>query len=49
LVSRWHYTERATGAPGIDQVQRVFLELEKLGDRVPATDAERWAALFAHA
>ena len=49
MVSRWRYTERATGAPGVDQVQFVFLELEKLGERVPTDNVERWAALFAHA
>ncbi len=49
LVSRWSMAEQASGARSLGQVQYVFVELPKLGDRVPDTTNERWAALFAHA
>jgi predicted transposase/invertase (TIGR01784 family) len=49
LVSRWSMTERLSGARGLGQVQYVFMELPKLGDHVPGTANERWAALFASA
>ncbi|MBI5517556.1 MAG: Rpn family recombination-promoting nuclease/putative transposase [Deltaproteobacteria bacterium] len=46
LRSRWEMTERTAGGLGIPQVQYVFVELPKLGDRVPADEVERWVALF---
>ncbi len=49
LVSRWSMAEQASGARSLGQVQYVFVELPKLGDHVPDTTNERWAALFAHA
>ena len=49
LVSRWSMTERLSGARGLGQVQYVFMELPKLGDHVPGTANERWAALFSSA
>ena len=49
LVSRWSMAEQASGARSLGQVQYVFMELPKLGDHVPDTTNERWAALFAHA
>ncbi len=49
LVSRWSMSEHASGARSMGQVQYVFMELPKLGDHVPDSANERWAALFAHA
>ena len=49
MVSRWRFTERASEAEGIPQVQFAFLELAKLGDQVPRDTVERWASIFAHA
>ena len=49
LVSRWSMAEHASGARSLGQVQYVFMELPKLGDHVPGSASERWAALFAHA
>ncbi len=49
LVSRWRMTERASGLRALGQVQYVFMELPKLGDHVPGTANERWAALFTSA
>jgi predicted transposase/invertase (TIGR01784 family) len=49
LVSRWSMSEHASGARAMGQVQYVFMELPKLGDHVPGSANERWAALFAHA
>jgi predicted transposase/invertase (TIGR01784 family) len=49
LVSRWRMMERASGAHSLGQVQYVFMELPKLGDHVPGTTNERWAALFTSA
>ncbi len=49
LVSRWSMAEQASGARSLGQVQYVFMELPKLGDHVPGSVNERWAALFAHA
>ncbi len=46
LASRWRMAERASGAESLGQVQYVFLELPKLGDRRPATSVELWATLF---
>lgn len=47
MVSRWSMAERTNGARrGLGQVQYVFLELPKLGDRTPANAVERWAVLF---
>lgn len=45
LCSRWRMRE-ASGAEGLGQVQYVFLELPKLGDRVPVTAVDWWASLF---
>ena len=49
LVSRWSMAEQASGHRALGQVQYVFVELPKLGDEVPDSTNERWAALFAHA
>ncbi len=49
LVSRWSMSEHASGARSMGQVQYVFMELPKLGDHVPGSANERWAALFSHA
>ena len=49
LVSRWSMAEHASGHRALGQVQYVFVELPKLGDEVPDSTNERWAALFAHA
>jgi predicted transposase/invertase (TIGR01784 family) len=49
LVSRWSMAEQASGHRSLGQVQYVFVELPKLGDEVPDSTNERWAALFAHA
>ncbi|MFO0604504.1 MAG: Rpn family recombination-promoting nuclease/putative transposase [Polyangiales bacterium] len=49
LVSRWSMAEQASGARSLGQLQYVFVELPKLGDHMPDTTNERWAALFAHA
>jgi predicted transposase/invertase (TIGR01784 family) len=49
LVSRWSMAEQASGHRALGQVQYVFVELPKLGDEVPDSANERWAALFAHA
>ncbi len=49
LVSRWSMAEQASGHRALGQVQYVFVELPKLGDEVPDSINERWAALFAHA
>ena len=49
LVSRWSMAEHVSGARALGQVQYVFMELPKLGDHVPGSANERWAALFAHA
>ncbi len=46
MLSHWRMTERLSGAPGIPQVEYVFCELPKLGERRPATVAERWVGLF---
>jgi predicted transposase/invertase (TIGR01784 family) len=47
LVSRWSMAERTNGARrGMGQVEFVFLELPKLGDRLPQNAVERWAVLF---
>jgi len=49
LVSRWSMAEHASGARSLGQVQYVFMELPKLGDHVPDSANEHWAALFSHA
>lgn len=49
MLSRWNMTERASGRPGLLQVQYAFLELPKLPVRRPETGAELWAWLFVHA
>jgi len=49
MLSRWTMTERASGNPGLLQVQYAFLELSKLPARKPETGAELWAWLFVHA
>jgi predicted transposase/invertase (TIGR01784 family) len=50
MLSRWNMTERASGSPGLLQVQYAFLELPKLPDRKPETrGAAYWAWLFVHA
>ncbi|MFO0624954.1 MAG: PD-(D/E)XK nuclease family transposase [Polyangiales bacterium] len=49
LVSRWSMAEQASGHRALGQVQYVFAELPKLGDEVPDSPNERWAAFFAHA
>jgi hypothetical protein len=49
LVSRWSMAEQASGHRSLGQVQYVFVELPKLGDEVPDSINERWAAIFAHA
>jgi predicted transposase/invertase (TIGR01784 family) len=49
LVSRWSMAEHVSGARSMGQVQYVFMELPKLGDMVPGSANEQWAALFAHA
>ena len=49
LVSRWSMREDITGGRGLHQIQYAFMELPKLGDRIPQTPAERWATLFIHA
>ena len=47
LVSRWSMAERTNGARrGMGQVEYVFLELPKLGERLPTNVVERWAVLF---
>jgi predicted transposase/invertase (TIGR01784 family) len=50
MLSRWNMTERASGSPGLLQVQYAFLELPKLPERKPETrGAAYWAWLFVHA
>lgn len=49
LVSHWRMTERHGGGVGIPQVEYVFCELPKLGDRAPETPGEQWAAMFRNA
>jgi predicted transposase/invertase (TIGR01784 family) len=51
MLSRWNMTERASGAPGLLQVQYAFLELPKLGASPPPLEAGPgwWAWLFVHA
>ncbi len=46
LVSHWRMTEKTAGGTGIPQVEYVFCELPKLGERAPVTAAEHWAAMF---
>jgi flagellar biosynthesis GTPase FlhF len=49
MVSRWSMAEHMSGARSLGQVQYVFMELPKLGDHVPGSANEHWAALFSHA
>lgn len=49
MVSRWRFTERRSGAEGIDDLRFVFFELAKMPDRAPRTRLERWAVLFRNA
>jgi hypothetical protein len=49
MVSRWSMSEHVSGARSLGQVQYVFMELRKQGDKVPGTANERWASLFSHA
>lgn len=46
LVSHWRMAEKHGGAVGIPQIEYVFCELTKLGDRAPRTPGEQWAAVF---
>lgn len=46
LLSRWKMRERAGAEGGLGQIQYVFLELPKLGDRAPQGAVEWWASLF---
>ena len=50
MLSHWRMAERRTGAPGLLEVQYVFLELPKYqaGD-APQTTVERWAYFFREA
>jgi len=45
MCSRWRMRE-AAGAESLGQVQYVFLELPKLGERAPVTAVDWWASLF---
>jgi hypothetical protein len=49
LVSRWSMSEHTSGMRALGQVQYAFMELPKLGDVVPGSANEHWAALFVHA
>lgn len=46
MLSRWRMTELDSGAEGPSYIEHVFLELPKLGSRLPESGAELWAWLF---